>query len=383
MEKLLFISNDSKPSADKYNYIGEEVLTNFSIPIIKACQKIGISVTVGINRKNATKMTCKYPVNFYNAQIYRNPFNLKEVYNAYKNACQELKKGDYVAIHCNTPIGGVVGRLAGKKCGIKTIIYTAHGFHFYNGAPLINWLLYYPIERWLAHYTDVLITINQEDYQRAKSFKYRNQGKAYYVPGVGIDISEFSSIERNREEVLREFEISDDSVVIISAGDLNKNKNNKVIVKAMNILNNEKIHYLICGEGKLRTELENEVKKYGLEKKVHFLGYRTDIKRLMGASDIFVMPSFREGLSRSLMEAMATGLPCVASRIRGNIDLIESSEYLCDPLDCKAFASAIGKLAESDELRNRIGAMNNQRVHVFSTEIVENEILHLYEELFN
>ena len=119
MKKLLFLANSPKVTQERYNYIGEEKLTNFSIPIVTVCQEMGIHVTIGLNKKYASQMTCKYPVDFYTAEIYRNPFNLKEVWRAYKNACNELKKGDYVGIHCNTPVGGLIGRLAGKRCGIS------------------------------------------------------------------------------------------------------------------------------------------------------------------------------------------------------------------------------------------------------------------------
>lgn len=379
MNKLLFISNDSKPSEEKYNYIGEEKLTNFSIPIVKACETIGLEVTIGINRRFADKMTCRYPVHFFNAQIYRNPFNIKEVMRAYRNVCNELNKGEYIGIHCNTPIGGVVGRLAGKKCGIQKVIYTAHGFHFYKGAPIINWLLYYPIEQWLAHYTDVLITINQEDYERAKKFHLRNHGKVYYVPGVGIDTKCQIITEETRLKKREEIGVPKDALLLISVGDLNKNKNNRIIIEALKRID-DNIHYILCGEGPLLTELTEAARP--IKDRVHFLGYRTDIKELLAASDIFVMPSFREGLSRSLMEAMVAGLPCIVSRIRGNTDLIERKELLCSPDRVDEFVDAIRSLDESKDIRSEIGEENNKRVQKYSETVVIEKITQIYKEEF-
>ena len=384
MKKLLFLSNGTKPSKEDYEYIGEEKLTNFSIPVIMAANKNGLDVTIGINRKYAKKMTCQYPVQFYNAEIYRNPFNIKEVKKAYKNACIELAKGNYVAIHCNTPIGGFVGRMAGKKYGIKKVFYTAHGFHFYKGAPLINWLLYYPIERWLAHYTDALITINVEDYERAQKFHLRNHGKVYYVPGVGIDINSFEFNPEERVKTRYSLGLTDDDVFMISVGDLNNNKNNKVIINAMSKLSNQKLHYFLCGDGPLRSKLEKMAVKKGLGDSVHFLGFRSDISKLLNAADIFLMPSLREGLSRSLMEAMGARLPCIVSRIRGNTDLIGENKggILCNPKSVEDFTKAIDYMAKNEDIRKQMGLSNLERVSFFSDEAARKAIADVYAEVF-
>ena len=378
MNKLLFLSNSSKPTEEQYTYVGEEKLTNFSIPIVTVCEEIGIHVTIGLNRKYAPQNTCEYPVDFYNAEIYRNPFNVKEVWRAFKNACNELKKGDYVGIHCNTPIGGLVGRLAGKRCGIPKVIYTAHGFHFYKGAPLLNWLLYYPVEKWLARYTDALITINREDYDLAKrKMKLRNGGKVYYVPGVGVDVHKFGKATIDKATKRRELGIPEDAVLLISVGDLNNNKNHETIIRAVADMN---VYYIIAGKGELHKHLENLIDTLKLNDRVKLLGFRSDVKELYEASDIFVFPSFREGLSISLMEAMASGLPCVVSRIRGNTDLLENTEggFLCDPHDASDFAEKIGILADEAQLRKKMGSANRMSIQKFSTETVINKIRNIY-----
>lgn len=384
MSKMLFLSNGIKPSQEDYEYIGEEKLTNFSIPSIKAADQMGLQVTVGINRLHAEQMTCQYPVSFYNAEIYRNPFRIKEVIRAYKNACAELRKGDYKIIHCNTPIGGVIGRLAGKKCGISKIVYTAHGFHFYKGAPKKNWLLYYSIEKWLARHTDALITINQEDYELAKTkLKLRRNGKVYYVPGVGIDTTQYNPSAKIREEKRIELGIPRDAFLVISAGELNANKNNGVIISAMEKLQNKNVHYILCGAGEKQVALQTQADKAGLHDKVHFLGYRNDVKELYQAADCFVMPSFREGLSRSIMEAMASGLPCVVSKIRGNVDLIEDGKggYLCPSTDADCFAEAINKIAEDTSLREEMRTYNLNRIKDFDSCVVEKELQDIFREV--
>ncbi len=132
----------------------------------------------------------KYGIKIHQVDFVRNPFDFKNI-RAYRQVTEIIKKEKIEIIHCNTPIGGAVGRLAGKKCGIKKVIYQAHGFHFYKGAPKLNWIVYYPVEKYLAHFTDALITINTEDFRISRKFNLKKNGQKYYVPGVGINLKEF------------------------------------------------------------------------------------------------------------------------------------------------------------------------------------------------
>jgi glycosyltransferase involved in cell wall biosynthesis len=375
MQRLLFISNDTKPSEEEYNYIGEEKLTSFSIPSVKAALGCGLGITIGVNRKNAPQLTCKYPVSFYNAEIYRNPYNIIEVYRAYKNTSIELKKGDYIGIHCNTPIGGVIGRIAGHKHKIKNIIYTAHGFHFYKGAPFINWLLYYPIEKILARWTDSIITINLEDYEFAKKHL---RSRIYYVPGVGIDLEQWKNYKNIRENIglnVRDF-------VILVVGRLERNKNCGTIIDAIAKVPDVKI--VFCGDGEDRQMLVEKANKLGLKDRVIFLGNRTDMSDIYHMADCFVMASFREGLSRSIMEAMACGLPCIVSNIRGNRDLIADGQggFLFVPKDTVQLSKLIEELYYSTELRERFCKYNLEKIKNFSCEKVINKLYDIYSEQF-
>lgn len=384
MRKLLFLSNGTKPSEEEANYIGEEKLTSFSLSAVKAALCLKLEVTIGVNRNNPDKLTCDYPVTFYNAEIYRNPFNLKEVYKAYKNACKELSKGKYSVIHCNTPIGGLVGRIAGKKCGIKTVIYTAHGFHFYKGAPKLNWLLYYPVEKWLAHYTDALITINQEDYELAKrKFRLRKGGKVYYVPGVGIDTAQYNLEEKHRNEKRTELGLSETDIALISMGDLIKRKNYNTAIQAIAETKNPNLQYFICGKGSEETNLKSLAETLGVSSQIHFLGFRSDIKELLVASDIFLFTTKQEGLPRSMMEAMASGLPCIASRIRGNVDLLEEGKggYLFDAQDVDEIVGKLRVLSADRELREKMKKENLERIKKFDVKDVKKTIEEIYREV--
>jgi len=285
-------------------------------------------------------------------------------------------------VHCNTPIGGVLGRICGKRAKIPKIIYTAHGFHFYKGAPLINRTIFKWAEMWLARYTDAIITINQEDYQAAQKFKLRDNGKVYYIPGVGVDTKAFRLEGVDKQAIRSALGLSAEDIVLIAMGDLIQRKNYAASIKAIAKADNTKLHFLICGKGPLLDELKALARKLNVENQIHFLGFRTDIKELLQAADIFLFTTYQEGLPRSMMEAMAAGLPCVASKIRGNTDLIEDGigGFLREPEDIDGFAEAINKLAFSKGLRNSMGLSNLKTIIRFDVENVKSEMKKLYEK---
>lgn len=361
---------------------------SFSIASLNAASNKSLDFSMAahwnITRQEMDKLQDQHGVHLHHIDLVRSPLSLQNI-AAYKQLVKLIRDENIDYIHCNTPVGGILGRLAGKKCKVKRVIYQAHGFHFYKGAPKLNWLLYYPVEKWLAHYTDALITINQEDYELAKKkFKLRNGGKVYYVPGVGIDVAQFAPEGKAPIEKRIELGIPQDAFVLISVGELNKNKNNRVIISAMEKLGQVNIHYVLCGVGDQEESLRQQAHAAGLHNRVHFLGFRKDVKELYKMSDCFVMPSQREGLSRSIMEAMASGLPCIASRIRGNTDLLDGTDggFLCNTMDVSAYAEKIKLLAGDAELRKRMGRNNLQTIEKFSTETVTDEIRRIYDTEF-
>lgn len=318
----------------------------FHIPYLEWFKKNGYEVHVAARNDYENKNECNIPFcdKFFNLPFERSPLKKNNLY-VYKELKKIIDISEYTIIHCHTPIGGALGRLSAckaRKKGTK-VIYTAHGFHFFKGAPLLNWLAYYPVERWLAKYTDVLITINKEDYEIAKKFK---ANRIEYIPGVGIDTDKFKHIQINKEEKRKSIGIGKNDFMIISVGELNKNKNHQVIVRAISELKNKKIKYVLCGQGPLETNLKELAGELGIEHQLEFLGFRNDISELMSVADLFAFPSYREGLSLSLMEAMASGLPVVCSNIRGNIDLIEDGKggYLIKPNDIDRFFAAINTM---------------------------------------
>lgn len=334
----------------------------FHLPYLKWLKENGYQVHIAVQgNREIPYCDKKYDLPFERSPLKKN--NIK----AYLKLKKIMKVNEYDIIHCHTPVASILTRLAArnsrKKKGTK-VIYTAHGFHFFKGAPLINWLIYYPLEKLMAHYTDVLITINHEDYERAKRFKAK---QIKYIPGVGIDLKKFDLPQLNRDEKRKELGLSSDDIVLLSVGELNKNKNHEIIIRALAQIENKDIKYCIAGIGSRQEYLVDLARRLHVETKVKFLGHRPDIAEVYQCVDIFCFPSLREGLPVSLMEAMASGLPCIASRIRGNTDLMRDGEggILCNN-NIKEYMNAIEYLVSHPALRNRMDGTNRESIKPYS-----------------
>lgn len=308
-----------------------------------------------------------------------------------------LEKEQFDLIHCHMPMSGVITRLCAAwmmkrgRCKKSPILYTGHGLHFYSGAPLKNWI-YYPIERFLARVTDRLITINEEDYQRASHFPIR--GTVEKIAGAGIDLSiwplcgedslaveqEKKLLDQKREEKRKELGITEGQFALISVGELTPRKNHRAVLQALKDSKDPDLCYLLCGSGPAEEELKQLATEYGISGQVIFAGYCSDIKDWLAAADCFIFPSLQEGLPMALMEAMAAGLPVIALPIRGNTDLITHKRggYLVSP---KSFVKAINKLKENPALRQRMAQWNVKQVKQFSKEIVDQQMKRIYESV--
>lgn len=357
----------------------------FELNDISILQDMGYTVHVATNFNGYDEMYAKIKemhVVIHQVDFARSPFKITNAI-AYRQLKAVMGKNEYNLMHCHTPVGGVLARLAARpyrKKGMK-VIYTAHGFHFFKGAPIKNWLLFYPIEKWLSRYTDVLITINHEDYERAKKQFYAK--RVEYIPGVGVDVDAFSNVVDTKENIRKRLNIPENVFMLLSVGELNVNKNHQVVIKALAALKDERIHYYIAGEGAKEEYLRQLAEKLGVGKQVHLLGYRTDVAELLRASDIFIFPSKREGLSVALMEAMVLKLPIVASDIRGNRDLIdhEKSGYLFDVDSAHAeleLGKYIRKLADSEQLGKNMGMQAYEKVKEFGMNVVNGKMRKIY-----
>lgn len=324
----------------------------FFTALIKSLVEKGNIVDIACNVSESQVPQFYYDIGckVYNLSCVRSPFDKGNI-SAVKEIRSIMKDGNYDIVHCHTPIAAMCARIACR--GLRTeglkVFYTAHGFHFYKGASVKNWLFYYPVEWLLAHWTDVLITINREDYALAK--KHMVAGHVEYVPGVGIDMRKFApelSAAVDRRSLLDSLGADDNNIILLSVGELNKNKNHEVVIKALAKLKNPNIHYVIAGTGVLKNHLVKVAGDLRVDNQVHFLGHRNDVAQLLQITDLYVHPSFREGLPVALMEAIASKVPVICSNIRGNNDLI-NEKALFDPSSVDDVAHKIGEYLTIDK----------------------------------
>lgn len=369
------------------------MIDQFNMPNIALLQKLGYQVDVACNFiegntcSDARIAELKQKLQDMHVRCYQIDFarNIRHMGQNMKALWQVkglMKQNTYAFCHCHSPIGGVVARIAGHRTRTK-VIYTAHGFHFYQGAPIVNWLVYYPVEKMLSRWTDVLITINHEDYKLAKKkFKMK---KLTYVPGIGIDTQRECLSQNEKEEKRKELGIPQDAFLITNAAEFTPNKNQKTVIEAIEQLHNPNIYFVMCGIGEKKAELEQYVKEHGLEEHIRFVGFRNDLHEILQTSDCFVLSSFREGLSVALMEAMAEGLPVVCGRIRGNVDLIKDGKggILVSPGEEKDYEEAFRKLYEMKQKAfqkfENIGLNNRNKVEAFSKETVDQIMKKVYQ----
>lgn len=356
-------------------------LNLFHLPYLRWFHDQGWQVDVAANNDFEDPADCVIPFcdNHYVMPFQRSPFK-KDNLEAYRQLKALLDREHYDIIHCHTPMGGVITRLAAgstRNKGTK-VLYTAHGFHFYDGAPVVNWLLYYPVERLLSRRTDLLLTMNGEDHRRAQTFHAK---RTEMVNGVGIDLSRFAEASREQKaDVRRELGLKESDTFAFTVGNVIPRKNQAVLIRAAKELNDPSFHLFIAGDGPLEGELKALAKELGIEKQVHLLGFRRDVFRLSSAADMFLFSSRQEGLSVSVMEAMACGLPIVASAIRGNTDLIDDGRggFLVASDDAAGFADAIRKIMAKPEIREQMKRYNLKKIQNYSIEAVSNQMAELY-----
>ncbi len=320
--------------------------------------------------------------NQYSISIARFPIS-KGNFKAYLQLKKLIDNNQYDIIHCHTPMGGVLGRLAAKNLRRQNkikVIYTAHGFHFYKGAPIKNWLLYYPVEKWLMRYTDTLVTINNEDYERTKKW-----GRTYKIDGVGVNLSRFHPCTKDEKHLLRsELGYSDSDFIITIVAELNINKNQIMLIRNLKKLqkNIPNLKVLLIGHESLPI-VRNYVEKENLENCVQFLGYRSDVDKLTMISDIAFSASLREGLPVNIIEAMACGIPVVCSDNRGHRSLIHNNEtgFIFNPKSDKEMQNAISKLYNNPELRASMGKKNVEESKKYSVDIAVAKMAEIYKEL--
>lgn len=356
MKKVLFVSN---------------ILAHieaFHLPYLQWFRENGYEVHV---MTNAQGKRAEYCDKLYDVGIARSPFSLKNI-AALKKAKKIIHAEQYDIIHSHTPMGGVIGRLAAgkaRKNGAK-ILYTAHGFHFYQGAPKVNWLLYYTMEKLLAKKTDCIITINSEDYNRAKAKFASQKTEVQKISGIGVNLERFSPVSKEEKLELKKQYGYEGKFLLIYAAEFIHRKNHKFFIDAAGKLCKQcpNIKFLFCGKGELLDTVKAYAEEQGVSEYVDFLGFRKDMPVLYKMSDVLISASIEEGFGINIIEGMATGLPAVASIVRGHKEMVRNGEngYLFPTADKEQFCGYLHQLHTDFDLYSRLSAAAICTAHEFS-----------------
>lgn len=374
--KILFV-------ATVRSHIGQ-----FHMPFIRELKARGVEVHAAFKDNSADKPGLDLSAidKTFEVPFERQPLRPNNI-KAYRELKKIIDGNGYDAVHCHTPMGAVITRLAAKsarKKGTK-VIYTAHGFHFFKGASIKNWMLFYPVEKYLSKYTDCLITINSEDCELAHKKKFR-AGKIYKVHGVGVELDQFKAVDADEKARLRaEYGYDGDTFIMIYPADLSVRKNQPMLFDALQKIaeKNKNVKLLLPGQPIRLEEYKRMVSERGIADNVEFLGYRRDINNLVGLSDLSVASSFQEGLPINIIEAMAMGNAIVATDVRGNNDAVEDgvNGYLVPVGDSDLMAEKILELMNDREKLRTFGENGLDMVKDFSTENVNREMLTIYGNL--
>lgn len=311
----------------------------------------------------------------------RNAGSVWKCVKAYRQLWILTGEYHFAWMHCHSPVGGVLARLVAHHRKIR-VIYTAHGFHFYKGAPVKNWLLYYPVEKLLAYWTDVLITINQEDYGFAK--RNLQAGKVYYIPGIGIDTEQ--SLKRSAADAKafrKKYHIPKEAVLLLSVGELSRRKNHQAVLSVLPGLSRQDVYYMICGQGPCRRMLMQRAKALGIAERLRLPGFAENVWEAYLNADIFVFPSLQEGMPAALMEAMAAGMPCVVSDIRGNRELIDDAVQgiRFSPKHLPQLQKALEYMLADEMLRQACSRNSQKKIKAYDIAVVEQRMKRIYSEM--
>ncbi len=356
-------------------------LAGFHIPFMRLLQSWGYEVHAAAaaeagrrGQLEAAGVVC------HDVRFVRSPVRPQNI-TAYRDLRRLLHRHRFDLIHVHTPMAAWLGRLAAKRTGQGPVLYTAHGFHFYKGAPWPYWLFYYPAERLAAHWTDGLIVINSEDYKRAQKIGFKKGEDLFYVHGVGIDLDRFNSDNEATPSLRRGLGLGGEDIMVTCMAEFTSTKNHVLLLEAWRRVAKEepRASLFLAGDGRLRKAMERKAAVEGVSR-VHFLGFRSDVPQLLQATDVFVLPSRREGLPRSVMEAMAAEVPVVATDVRGSRDLVEHgvTGLLAKLGDVEGLAEALLHLIRDRGLRERMGQAGRAKIQSYSIDRVIQEMSEIY-----
>lgn len=345
MKKVILVAN-----------VAKEHVLKFHIPTIKHLVDEGWHVDVACGGDERIP----YCHTQFKLPISRSPFKSHFI-KAINQLRKIIAKEKYDVVYCHTSIGGLIANIAGqsfRKQGLR-IVKFAHGTYFYKGAPWYNFALYYPLYKYLSHKTDSIITITQEDYEFTK--RHFSSSKVYFLNGIGVNTSKYKVTDKEsiREQYRSELSIPQDAIVLIYVAELIKNKNQSLLLKVLQrvLASHSNTYLVLAGPDHADGKYQMMAEQLGVSDHVRFLGWRDDIPNLYAASDICTPSSIREGLGLNLIEAMAAGLPIVATGNSGHSDILNRDPecgYLSS-FDDKVFAENVIRLIRDVAIRKEMG----------------------------
>jgi len=357
-------------------------LANFHIPFMKLLQGKGYAVHAAASSAEGGREEVEGAgVTCWEIPFARSPYSSGNL-RAFGQLRTLLKTHRFDLIHVHTPVAAFMGRFLAKATCQGKVLYTAHGFHFYKGAPRRNWLIYYNVERVAARWTDGLIVINEEDFENARRLGFKPGENLFCVHGVGVDLDQYLAQSAEGTSVRAVLGIGPDDVVITCVAELSERKNHAFLLKTWSEVARHFAHCHLCivGTGEKLVALKQWVAQKRVPR-VHFLGYRRDVPEILRETDIATLVSKHEGLPKYVMEAMAAGKPVVATNVRGNRDLVADGRtgLLVEPGDVPGLAKALATLISDRRLRVALGAAGREKIQAYSLEKVLGEMAAVYD----
>lgn len=356
------------------------MIVQFNMRNLAILQELGYDVEVACNFKEGNTCTDdvldelkadlkRMNIVYHQVDFARGTANFRGQLSSFRRIEKLMAEEHYDVVFVMSAIAGIVARVHAKRFGCK-VIYIAHGFQFYEGAPKSIWLLFFTLEKILSYVTDTIILTNEDDFDFAK--RHFRAKETLFVPGVGVDIEAYemdADFDRAKEKANWGFD--EDDYIIFSAGELSERKNHRIVMDLVRRMDNKKIKYLICGIGTLEEEYRALIREWDMEDQIFLLGYQTDLKRIYGISDVFILPSLNEGLPVCLMMSLAAKTVSVCSDIRGNHELVRDSRYLFDPKDQADIERSLGYVMGHKEENAKIVDDNYTNLRKYDTEHVD------------
>ena len=323
---------------------------------VRILQKLGYEVHFASNQTNPIYLFSgdvyeQMGIIYHDIHIWQSPLGIKPNARSIKEVRKIIEQEGVELVHCHTPTGGLVARLAARKTNAR-VIYTVHGFHFYQGSGVLHNLFYRSIENFLGRFTDDIVTINREDFEAAKRISHR--GSVSQIPGAGLDRKYYYlPSEEERQRAREALGYQEDEFIIVQVGEIRENKNPEVILRALHMLRNTgtniiRIRYLLVGAGKQEEKIRKLVQDLVLTSNVRFCGYQEDVRPYLMAADLMTFPSIREGLGMAALEAMSTGVPVLAADNRGTREYMRHgiNGYVCQSNSPREHADWIRRMME-------------------------------------